>query len=241
MARSPLIATQALTSGLIVEMASRAISKCPKSIQELLLSSKNEQTFSGLLASELSLYPTLALGNSSTNPSGFVLLELKGEDYIRKTEEGKKKSRNYHDLTIVNGDGEIDLIIENKFWYHFDGCKGKINSKPEKGIKKQLEGDIFKIKQTLTEENSGKKGFILINVVTPGNPELIPSSYLSEHRKVWHRTSGDLARYRREGLDGVLSVVDKYSKDLCSISVEGIGGSSNEGFIDFICAQVVLN
>ena len=241
MTRSQLIATQALTSGLIVEMASRAISKCPNSIRELLLSSKNEQSFSGLLASELALYPTLALGNSTSDPSGFILLELKGKDYVRKTEEGKKKSRNYHDLTIVDKDGEIDLIIENKFWYHFDGCKGKINSKPEKGIKKQLEGDIFKIRQTLTEEDSGKKGFILINVVTPGNPQLIPNSYLSEHRKVWHRTSGDIARYRREGLDGVLSVVDKFSKDLHSISVEGIGGGSNEGFIDFICAEVLLD
>jgi len=241
MAKSQLIATQLLDSALIADMASRAIRKCPNPIRETLLSSKNEQTFSGLLASELASCLTLSLGNSTINPSGFVLLEFKGKDYIRKTEKGKKKSRNFHDLSIVDEDGEINLIIENKFWYHFDGCKGKRNPKPEKGIKEQLEGDIFKIKRTLTEENSGKKGFILINVVTPGNPNLIPPSYLSEHKKVWDRTSGDIARYRQEGLDGVLSVVKKYSKDLHSISSEGLGESSDGGFIDFICAEVTLN
>jgi hypothetical protein len=241
MARSQLIATQALTSALIADMASKAIRKCPNSIREILLSSKNEQTFSGLLASELALYPTLALGNSTTNPSGFVLLEFKGKDYIRQTEKGKKKSRNFHDLSIVDEDGEINLIIENKFWYHFDGCKGKSKPKPEKGIRKQLEGDIFKIRQTLSEKNSEKKGFILLNVVTPGNPNLIPPSYLSEHKKVWDRTRGDIAKYRQEGLDGVLSVVNKYSKDLRSISIEGLGESSDGGFIDFICAEVALN
>jgi hypothetical protein len=241
MARSQLIATQALTSALIADMASRAITKCPNSIREILLSSKNEQTFSGLLASELALYPTLALGNSSTNPSGFVMLEFKGKDYMRKTEEGKKKSRNSHDLSIVDKDGEINLIIENKFWYHFDGCKGKSKPKPERGIRRQLEGDIFKIRQTLSKENSLKKGFILLNVVTPGNPNLIPPSYLLEHTKVWDRTRGDISRYRQEGLDGVLSVVNKYSKDLHSISIESLGETSDGGFVDFICAEVTIN
>jgi len=241
MAKSQLIATQLLDSALIADMASRAIRKCPNPIRETLLSSKNEQTFSGLLASELDSYPTLALGNSTINPSGFVLLEFKGKDYIRKTEKGKKKSRNFHDLSIVDEDGEINLIIENKFWYHFDGCKGKGNPKPEKGIKEQLEGDIFKIKRTLADETSGKKGFILINVVTPGNPSLIPPSYLSEHKKVWDRTRGDVSRYRKEGLDGVLSVLEKYSKDLYPVSIECLGEASDGGFVDFICAEVKLN
>ncbi len=238
MAKSRLIATQALTAALVGDLARRAIVNCPDPIREILLSSKNEQTFSGLLANELTLYPTLALGNSTTNPTGFVLLEYKGTDYIRRTEEGKKKSRNFHDLTIVDEDGEIDLIIENKFWYHFDGCKGKIKPKPEKGIKKQIEGDIFKIKQTFSEGPSDKKGFILINVVTPGNPNLIPPSYLSEHKKVWERTNGALSVYRQEGLDGVMSVLDKYSRDLHPISVEGLAGGTDGGFIDFICAEV---
>ena len=241
MAKSRLIATQALTAALVADLARRAIMNCPDPIREILLSSKNEQTFSGLLANELTLYPTLALGKSTTNPTGFVLLEFKGNDYVRKTEEGKKKSRNFHDLTIVDENGEIDLIIENKFWYHFDGCKGKSKPKPEKGIKKQIEGDIFKIKQTLSEEPSDKKGFILINIVTPSNPNLIPPSYLSEHKKVWERTNGDISMYRQEGLDGVISVLDKYSRDLHPISVEGLDGGTDGGFIDFICAEVRVN
>jgi hypothetical protein len=146
MARSRLIATQALTAALVADLARRAIMNCPDPIREILLSSKNEQTFSGLLANELTLYPTLALGKSTTNPTGFVLLEFKGKDYVRKTEEGKKKSRNFHDLTIVDENGEIDLIIENKFWYHFDGCKGKSKPKPEKGIKKQIQGTNEEVK-----------------------------------------------------------------------------------------------
>jgi hypothetical protein len=133
------------------------------------------------------------------------------------------------------------VIIENKYWYHFDGTKGKKNPKPEKGIKKQLSDDIFKIRQTLAGQSILRKGFVLLNIVTPGNPELIPRSYKDDHRKVWDRTDHDIDRYRKEGLEGFQSVMSSFSKDLKDIALRSSSLSTTEGFIDFICAEVQLN
>ena len=246
---SVLTATSVLDSQLIADLSFRAIDRIPSAVKETLLSSKSEQTFSGLLADELKLYPTIRIGDFSDQESGLVLLEFKGRDYSRKTSVGIKKSRNYHDLSVVNQLGEIEVIIENKYWYHFDGTKGTRNPKPEKGIKEQLSDDIFKIRQTLAGQSLLRKGFVLLNIVTPGNPELIPSSYQDDHRKVWNRTNHDINQYRKEGLEGFQSVISSFSDDLKDISTNTLKDNSPSdtslrsggGFIDFICAEVQLN
>ena len=238
---SVLTATSVLDSQIIADLSFLAIDRNPPTLKETLLLSKSEQTFSGLLADALKIHPTVRIGDFSDQDSGIVLLEFKGKDYSRKTSEGVKKSRNYHDLSVVNQYGEIEVIIENKYWYHFDGTKGKKNPKPEKGIKKQLSDDIFKIRQTLAGQSILRKGFVLLNIVTPGNPELIPSSYKDDHRKVWDRTNHDIDQYRKEGLEGFQSVISSFSKDLKDVSYYSAPLSSDEGFIDFICAEVQLN
>ena len=237
---SVLTATSVLDSQIIAGLSFEAIDRNPRAVKENLFLSKSEQTFSGLLAEALKLYPTIRIGDPSDMDSGIVLLEYKGKDYSRKTAEGVKKSRNFHDLAVVNQFGEIEVIIENKYWYHFDGTKGKNNPKPEKGIKKQLADDIFKIRQTLAGQSLLRKGFVLLNIVTPGNPELIPSSYQSDHRKVWDRTNHDINQYRKEGLEGIQSVISTFSEDLKEISTYSSPLRSGEGFIDFICAEVQL-
>lgn len=238
---SALTATSVLDSQIIAYLSSKAISRIPREVKKTLLLSKSEQTFSGLLADALESELTLRIGDFSDLESGIVLLEYKGKDYSSMTAQGIKNSRNYHDLSVVNHFGEIEVIIENKFWYHFDGTKGKRNPKPENGIKKQVTGDIFKIRQTLAGQSVLRKGFILLNIVTPGNPELIPSSYQDDHRKVWDRTNHDIDQYRKEGLEGFQSVISSFSKDLKDVSYYSAPLSSDEGFIDFICAEVQLD
>jgi len=238
---SVLTATSVLDSQIIANLSFVAIDRNPWAVKEILLLSKSEQTFSGLLADALKLWPTIRIGDYSDLQSGIVLLEFKGRDYSSMTAQGVKNSRNYHDLSVVNQFGEIEVIIENKFWYHFDGTKGKRNPKPENGIRKQLSDDIFKIRQTLAGQSILRKGFVLLNIVTPGNPELIPSSYQSDHRKVWDRTNQDIDQYRKEGLEGFQSVISSFSEDLKEISHYSAPLSSGEGFMDFICAEVQLN
>ena len=238
---SVLTATSVLDSKIIADLSWEAIDRIPRAVKETLLVSKSEQTFSGLLADALKIYPTIRIGDFSDLESGIVLLEYKGRDYSRVTAKGVKNSRNYHDLCVVNHFGEIEVIIENKFWYHFDGTKGKKNPKPEKGIKKQLSDDIFKIRQTLTGQSILRKGFVLLNIVTPGNPELIPSSYQDDHRKVWNRTNHDINQYRKEGLEGFQSVISSFSQDLKAVSHFSGPLWSGEGFMDFICAEVQIN
>jgi hypothetical protein len=238
---SVLTATSVLDTQLIADLSFLAFDRNPPALKETLLLSKSEQTFSGLLADALKIYPTIRIGDFSDQESGIVLLEYKGRDYSRKTDKGVKKSRNYHDLSVVNQFGEIEVIIENKFWYHFDGTKGKRNPKPEKGIKEQLSDDIFKIRRTLTGQSVLRKGFVLLNIVTPGNPELIPSSYQEDHRKVWDRTNHDIEQYRKEGLEGFQSVISTFSNDLKDIALRSAPFCTSEGIIDFICAEVKLN
>jgi hypothetical protein len=238
---SVLTATSVLDSEIIAHFSSKAISRIPREVKETLLLSKSEQTFSGLLADVLKIELTIRIGDFSDLESGIVLLEYKGKDYSSTTAQGVKYSRNYHDLSVVNHFGEIEVIIENKFWYHFDGTKGTRNPKPESGIRKQLTDDIFKIRQTLAGQSVLRKGFVLLNIVTPGNPELIPSSYKNEHRKVWDRTNHDIDQYRKQGLEGFQSVISSFSKDLKDIALRSAPLCTGEGFIDFICAEVQLN
>jgi hypothetical protein len=235
-----LLATSALEASIVADLSARAFAATSPEIQELLLRSKNEQTFSGLLSHELHKYPTLQLGDPGQPRSGTVLLEFKGKDYTNRSEEGDKKSRNFHDHSIVNNLGEIEVVIENKFWYHFDGSKGKRNPKPEKGIRSQLSDDIYKMRRTLSERTGARRGFILINVVTPSFPQALPKSYLYQHEVLWNRTNGDHALYRKTGLDGILKVMKEFASDFVNPDPEIVKVKSGDGFVDFICAEIKI-
>jgi hypothetical protein len=233
-------ASRMLNVAMIAKLAEEAILKQAPAVQELLLQSKSEQTFSGLLAGCMQNYQPLDLGKIDDINSGSVLLEFKGENYERSTRKGIETSRNFHDISIVNQHGEFEVIIENKFWYHFDGCKGKKMPKPEKGMGKQIKGDIFKIRQTFKGMTFGKKGFILLNVVTPGNLSSFPKSYQGDHDKVFARTTGNLERYRADGIAGINSVIDTFSSSLKDIFHRSTTALIQGGFIDFICAEINL-
>ena len=240
--KHPLTATTSLDANLITLIASRSYYRTSPKVQELLLLSKNEQTFSGILAQELTANPALQLDGSSNSDAGLVLLELKGKDYLNRNANGvEKPSRNFHDLAIVNNDAEIEVIIENKVWYHFDGAKGAVRAKPEPGIARQIKADIKKIKQTLDGSTSIRRGFILLNIVTPSNTALIPASYRREHEKVWDRCMHSQPLYREEGLNGIRKVLGSFDADLRSIEIESFTNSESGGYIDFICAEVNLN
>jgi hypothetical protein len=238
--RPKLYATMHIDAGVIAQLAFRSINESPLPLKEKLLLSKNEQTFSGLLAQELTRYPTLALGDDNEPGTGRVLLESKGKDYQTSSSSGIKTSRNFHDLTIVTSNADIEVIIENKFWYHFDGAKGKNNPKPEKGIGVQIRDDIFKIRQTLSSTKHGR-GFLLINVVTPGDPDSIPKSYQSDHQRAWSRTNGNFKSYRAEGLEGIKQVLNTFAADFVSIEIESTDWGGSLGAADFICAEVRIN
>ena len=240
--KNPLTATKALDSGVIAGLASRSYFRTSSQVRELLLLSKNEQTFSGILAREMTEDPTLQLEGSTNPDSGLVLLELKGKDYLKKNSNGVvKATRNFHDLTIVNNDSGIEVIIENKVWYHFDGAKGAIKGRPEPGIARQIKADIEKIKQTLHGSPSWRRGFILLNVLTPGNPALIPASYRKEHDKAWDRCMQSIPLYREDGLKGIRKVLGNFDTDLKSVETVSITNSETGGFIDFICAEVKID
>lgn len=123
MDRNHLTAVDVIDTSIIAEMAARTLDRCTPSIRESLLTSKSEQTFSGLLAEELNRYPTLRLNDSEDSQSGKVLLEFKGKDYVNTLSGVKRNTRNFHDIVIVDHEAEIQLIIENKFWYHLMAAK----------------------------------------------------------------------------------------------------------------------
>ena len=225
-------------SSFIAELALETFMNLTGDLQELLLQSKNEQTFSGLLSPQLQ--EKVAILESHT------LLELKGVDYQNFHQQSKtfRSTRNFHDIAIVDSKGKFQIIIENKVWYHFDGAKGKSEKKVEKGVFEQIESDIKKIRITLADRKLSGRGFILINLVTPNDPAVIPRSYFNAHKSAIFRTSGQLDRYRKDGVTGILSAVKSFESQLLSITHVGstkmIGGG-NSAFLDVICAEVKIN
>ena len=82
----------------IAKAAIESISKLHPEVREILFQSKNEQTFSSLLASELN--STFGLKHTS------FLTEIKGETITRKD---LKKVPNFHDIALLDADGKIEV------------------------------------------------------------------------------------------------------------------------------------
>lgn len=236
-----LVVTSKIDSQKIAYLSLTAFEANPPDIQEILIQSKSEQTFSGLLADQIKHHEEFSFKQTSVEHAGVVLLEFKGTDY-QKIGNGKvKHSRNFHDISIVNGRGELEIVIENKFWYHFDGSKGTRKPVPYVGIRDQIEGDIYKIRHSFSTDEKLRRGFVLIHLVTPLITERLPKAYQRAHHSLWERAEQNSEKYRRIGLGGVLSVLSGFlDTDLDGFSLASSPQSKDKGFIDVICAEVRL-
>lgn len=203
--------------------------------QELLFQTKKEQTFTSLLTQVMQL---------KMDPVQFrTLVELKGFDYLAKDSSSavSTKNRNTHDLGVLDSLANLNLILENKVWYHFDGAKGSKVAKVEKNVREQLKGDIFKLQHT-AKHQAISSSYILVTVVTPSRPENLPKSYRLAHESAIKRTKGDFNRYRNDGVLGFKSVFEKSHSDIGSIThlhsdeTLGVDGC---GFLDVFCAEVL--
>ena len=224
-----LAITEKITATSLSNLALSAFQSVSLETQELLLQSKNEQTFSGLLAA--------ALQNTPSIKPGSALVEIKGINYIVKG----SVSRNFHDIAVVNQVAQTEILIENKVWYHFDGAKGKKIAKIEPNVISELKDDIFKIQLTLRELDAKARAFIIVHIVTPADIERIPKSYLSAHRSSFARVGGDWDRYRREGLEGISNSFVLHQSEYKSpvvIKSATVSRNDTQGFIDIFCVEV---
>ena len=229
MSSKHLVITEEITASSLANLALSSFQSVPLATQELLLQSKNEQTFSGLLAA--------ALQNAPFVKPGSALVEIKGINYVIKG----SASRNFHDIAVVNQDAQSEILIENKVWYHFDGAKGKKTAKIEPNVISELKDDIFKVQLTLSQLDERARAFILVHIVTPADIERIPKSYLSAHRSSFARVGGDWDRYRSEGLDGISNSFSLFKSHYkSSVEIKSANASKNEaqGFIDIFCVEV---
>ena len=230
MASQRLKITNEVSAGTIAQLALNSFESLSRETQELLLRSKNEQTFSGLLAAHMQREPNIQ--------TGAALVEIKGFNYLN----AGTKSRNVHDVAVVNSLGESEILIENKVWYHFDGAKGKRNAKVEPNVIKQLKADIFKIKLTLKNLPAGARGFLLVHILTPTDIDNIPQSYLKHHLGSIARVDGDWVKYRVEGMDGIRSVFEKFKAELKFPVAEASNRSKSQGAqgaLDILCVEVL--
>ncbi len=229
MAIRALSISKKVSATSLADLALASFQSASPEIQELLLQSKNEQTFSGLLASHLQ-------SNADVRP-GSALVEIKGINYTQEN----SVSRNFHDIAIVNDHGQSEVLIENKVWYHFDGAKGKRKAKIEPRVISELKDDIFKVQLTLRELDEAARAFILVHIVTPANIGLIPSSYLSMHKSAFSRVGEDWDRYREAGLKGISDSFRLFESEFTSgvvIKSASIDSNQLQGFIDIFCVEV---
>ena len=229
MSARKLTITEEATASSLADLALTSFQSASPEIQELLLQSKNEQTFSGLLAANLQSNPTVK--------PGIALVEVKGTNYTSEN----SVSRNFHDIAIVNEEGQSEILIENKVWYHFDGAKGKKRPKIEPRVVSELKDDIFKVQLTLRQLDKKARAFILIHIVTPANIECIPKSYLSMHKNAFARVKGEWDRYRHEGLEGISNSFSDFEdqyKSKVVIKSGTVVSNEAQGFIDIFSVEV---
>lgn len=203
--------------------------------QELLFQTKKEQSFSSLLSQ--------AMQSHMDSNQIRALVELKGFDYLRKDSSISKstKNRNTHDLGVLDSSANLLFILENKVWYHFDGAKGSKEAKVEKNVQEELKRDIFKLQHS-AKHHDIKNSYVVITVVTPSRPQNLPKTYRNSHEGAIKRTSGDLNRYRNDGILGFTSAFNEFKSELglvthldskTKIGVDGCG------FLDVFCAEVL--
>ena len=233
--RREILPSISFNASIIAGLMMEAIVDLSPAQQELLFQTKKEQTFTSLLTQALQL---------KMDPAQFrTLVELKGLDYFANdfSSSVSAKNRNTHDLGVLDSFANLNMILENKVWYHFDGAKGVKVAKVEKNVREQIKGDIFKLQHTAKHQNISSS-FILITVVTPSRPQNLPKSYRLAHEAAIKRTGGDLNEYRKDGILGFNSALHKFHSELGQIShlySNGTLGVDGCGFLDVFCAEVL--
>lgn len=193
-------------------------------IRELLFQSKNEQTFSGMLASYINL--------QISEPEFPIMTEIKGVDMLKGD---SKLVKNSHDLALVDIEGRISLTIESKVWYHFDGSIG-LTGEVNQDVVAGIEGDI--LKSIRTQKEFGNKAFLLLNVITPK----VMKKYENAHNTVLKRVNGDPLRFRAECLKGFTKALNSRSElnSVVHITFEQNSDGTKGGFLDIFAAEIQL-
>jgi len=217
--------SQTISASWLTRIAVGVVETLPAAVRETLFQTKQEQTFSSLIASKLN-------SEFSHGAQKIALVEIRGKSL-------NNKRRNTHDIALLNHEGKKLCLVENKVWYHFDGAKGRRRPKIEKGVVNQLRLDIEKLKRTLCDEKGhGASGLILLNIVTPKDTNQLPSSYRKALEIALKREEGSMSSLVESGLKGIFGEIEKATKVLLPIShlFREFDGATSR--LDVICAEV---
>jgi len=216
---------QAFSALWLTEVAIDVLQKLPTAVRESVLQTKQEQTFSSLIASKIN-------SEFLTKTQNIALVEIRGKST-------SNKQRNTHDIALLNESGRKLCIIENKVWYHFDGAKGRRKPTVEKNVLEQLELDIQKIQITLQDQKDVEAiGFVLIHLVTPHEMSMLPRSYKKSLESALKREKGSIPSMIESGLNGTLKALDQFKQELHPFSSSNTNFPETFSRVDVICAQV---
>jgi hypothetical protein len=209
----------------IATLSLTCIEDLKPTIIEKLFQTKQERTFSSLLA--------YTLTKQFENDDLTALIEIKGKNF-KRSESDTRETENSHDIALLDTNAEPLTLIECKVWYHFDGIKGKGNGVNPNIISALIE-DIKKLKVTMQSKKPGIQGFLVLFFITPNDIENIPSSYRPSHMSALKKSSGNETKLRFEAISQVLGVIFEQFQDLKSIKHLS---SENHLALDVIVAEV---
>jgi len=216
---------QSISAPWLAEIALNILQTLPVAVRETILQTKQEQTFSSLIASKIN-------SDILQNDQDIALVEIRGKSK-------NDKQRNTHDIAILNESGRKIYIIENKVWYHFDGAKGLRKPTIEKNILEQLEMDIKKIQFTLQDQRDVEAiGFVLIHLVTPHEISMLPRSYRKSLESALKREKGSIPSMIESGLNGAVEALGKFKEQLHPFFCLNSNFPGTLSRVDVICAQV---
>lgn len=215
-----------------IELARDSIScveGLPPQIVEKLFQTKQERTFSSLLANELS---------TQFQSRGFnALIEIKGKSF-KRNESDAKETENSHDIVLMDSSAEFLMLVECKVWYHFDGLKGK-EATVNPNIVTALREDIRKLRVTINDKKTSLRGFIVIYLITPKEIESIPTSYRPSHLSSLKKSAGDSDQMRIDSIRQVLKVISDQFPELKDVKhLKSEKHQSDQIALDVICAEV---
>jgi hypothetical protein len=219
---------RAVSASWLTKTAVEVVETLPAAVRETLLQTKQEQTFSSLIASKM---------NSDFSNGGqmIALVEIRGKSL-------NSKQRNTHDIALLDENGRKICIVENKLWYHFDGAKGRRKPKVEKEVVEQLDNDVKKIQLTLKDQREPlASGFVLLHLVTPQEKSKLPYSYKQSLETALYREKGSTYLLMESGLNGFMGVLDGFKDSINAVSHSSREFPGSSSRLDVICAQVRSN
>jgi len=217
--------SQTISASWLTNTAVEVMETIPTIVRESLFQTKQEQTFSSLIASKLN-------SDFSYGAQEIALVEIRGKSL-------NNKQRNTHDIALLNHEGKKLCLIENKVWYHFDGAKGRRKPKIEKEVMEQFNIDVKKIQLTIKDQiEPVASGFVLLHLVTPHEISSLPKSYKQSLEAALYREKESIPSMMESGLKGVMGMLDKFKDSISSISHSNREFPGTSSRLDVICAQV---